>query len=136
MNTIIIPLLQLAGIGHFGILIGSVQVPAILDWKTELAHLNPFMRCLFWVYGVFIAFTVLGFGVFTLVNAHELGAGGLMARSVSGLIAAFWAMRLAVQFFIFNARPYLTNGWRWLGYHTLTGAFVFFTAVYGWAALH
>ena len=135
MNTLI-PLLQLAGIGHFGILIASVQVPTILDWKHQLALLNPFMRRLFWVYGVFIALTIVGFGTLTLTHLHELAAGGMMARAVAMLIAGFWVLRLIVQFFVFDARPYLTNIWRKLGYHTLTGAFIYFTAVYGWAAFH
>ena len=135
MNTLIL-LLQIAGIGHFGILIASVQVPAILDWKHELAKLNPFMNRLFWVYGVFIALTIIGFGTVTLTQARELAAGGTLARSVAMLIAGFWAARLGVQCFVFDARAYLTNVWRKLGYHTLTAAFVFFTAVYGWAAFH
>jgi hypothetical protein len=41
-----------------------------------------------------------------------------------------------VQCFVFDARPFLTSRWRWLGYHTLTGAFVFQTALYGYLALH
>ena len=135
MNDIT-PLLQLAGIGQFGILIASVQVPAILDWEHELPKLNPFMRRLFWVYGIFIALTIIGFGALTLTHLEDLAAGGPMARGVAALIATFWAARLAVQFFVFDARLYLTSIWRKLGYHTLTGAFVFFTAVYGWAAFH
>ena len=129
-------LLQIAGIGHFGILIASVQVPDILDWKHELAKLNPFMKRLFWVYGIFIALTIIGFGTVTLTHTQELAAGGTLARSVAMLIAGFWAARLGVQCFVFDAGAYLTNAWRKLGYHTLTAAFVFFTAVYGWAAFH
>ncbi len=130
------PLLILAGIGHFGILAASVQVPAILDWKHELARVSPFVRRLFWVYGVFIVFTIAGFGALTLANVEALVSGSPMARGVALLITLFWAMRLAVQCFVFDARPYLTSGWRTLGYHTLTAAFVFFTAVYGWTAFH
>ncbi|MDB6139863.1 MAG: hypothetical protein JWO94_2935 [Verrucomicrobiaceae bacterium] len=136
MNHLIIPLLQLAGVGHFGILAASVQVPSILDWKGELGRLHPFLRRLFWVYGVFIVLTIIGFGLLTLMNTQELALGSPMARGVAALIAAFWALRLAVQCFVFDARPFLTNAWRKLGYHTLTAAFVFFTAVYGWAAFH
>ena len=130
------PLHILAGIGHFGILAASVQVPAILDWKNELARVRPFVRRLFWVYGVFIVFTIAGFGALSLANVDALAAGAPMSRHVALCIALFWAMRLAVQCFVFDARPYLTSGWRTLGYHTLTAAFLYFTAVYGWAAFH
>ena len=129
-------LLQLAGAGQFGILLASVQVPAILDWKHELAPLHPFLRRLFWVYGVFIVLTIIGFGVITLTYVPELWEGGPLARGVAALMAVFWLARLAVQCFVFDARPFLTNRWRKLGYHTLTAAFIFFTAVYGWTALH
>ncbi len=128
-------LVQLAGAGQFGILLASVQVPAILDWKHELARLHPFLRRLFWVYGVFIVLTIIGFGVITLSYAPELLEGRPLARGVAALMAVFWLARLAVQCFVFDARPFLTNRWRRLGYHTLTAAFVFFTAVYGWTAL-
>ena len=129
-------LLQLAGIGHFGILLASVQVPSVLDWKHELASLTPFLRRLFWVYGVFIVLIIIAFGGLTLGFTAELASGGKLARYVAMMIAGFWATRLAVQCFVFDARPYLTNGWRTMGYHTLTAAFVYFTAVYGWAAFH
>jgi hypothetical protein len=65
-----------------------------------------------------------------------MSQGEPVARSIAAVIAIFWAARLIVQCFVFDARPFLTNAWRWLGYHTLTGAFVYFTAVYGWTAFH
>jgi hypothetical protein len=129
-------LILLAGIGHFGILAASVQVPAVMNWKEELARLHDFNRKLFWVYGVFIVLTIASFGVITLINADALTNGTLLARSIAAFIAVFWAARLVVQCFVFDAKPFLISRLRWLGYHTLTGAFVFFTALYGWLALH
>lgn len=126
----------LAGIGHFGILCASFQVPSIMNWKEELARLHDFNRKLFWVYGAFIVLTIASFGVITLLNADALTNGSPLARSIAAMIALFWAARLAVQCFVFDAYPFLTNRWRWLGYHTLTGAFVFQTALYGYLALH
>ncbi|MBX7207881.1 MAG: hypothetical protein K1X78_06210 [Verrucomicrobiaceae bacterium] len=127
-------LLTLAGFGHFGILLASIQVPSALNWNHELARLPVLLRQLFWVYGVFIVLTITGFGWLTLRHLPALEAGDPLARSLAAFIAVFWALRLAVQIAVFHARPYLTNAWRVLGYHTLTAAFVFFTAVYGWAA--
>ena len=45
-------------------------------------------------------------------------------------------LRLFVQLFIFDARPYLTNLWLKVGDHVLTLAFLFFTIIYASAALH
>jgi len=128
-------LILLGGLGHFAILLASAQVPRVLDWKHELAPLHPFVRQLFWVYGAFIVIMIAGFGVLTLMNVDALAAGSQLARGTAALVAVFWAVRLAVQCFVFDARPFLTNAWRRLGYHTLTAAFVFFTLLYGYLAL-
>ena len=128
-------LILLGGLGHFAILLASAQVPRVLDWKHELAPLQPFVRQLFWVYGAFVVLVIAGFGMVTLMNVDALAAGSQLARGIAALVAVFWAVRLAVQCFVFDARPFLTNAWRRLGYHALTAAFVFFTLLYGYLAL-
>ena len=128
-------LLRAAGVLHFTILIASALVPRIFDWRRELALLSPFLRRLFWVYGGFIVLTIIGFGTITLLNASALAGGSALARMVCGFIAVFWLARLAVQFFVFDPRPYLTHWILKAGYHGLTLVFLFLVAVYGWAAL-
>ena len=128
--------LRLAGVGHFAILSATALVPKVLDWKTNLKSLPPFLRTLFWVYGAFIVLMIIGLGTLTLLNAHEMAAGAFAARSLAGFIAVFWGLRLFVQLFIFDARPYLTNLWLKVGDHVLTLAFLFFTIIYASAALH
>lgn len=128
-------LLTIAGLGHFGILIASLLTPRALDWKTHLAPLHPFLRTLFWVYGVFIVLTITGFGVLTLLNAKAMAAGDPVARSLAAFIAVFWSARLYVQFFVFDARGFLTSTLRKVGYHTLTVAFIAQAVVYILAAL-
>lgn len=127
-------LLRLAGIGHFGILTASALVPKVLDWKTALKPLPPFLRTLFWVYGVFIVLTIIGLGTLTLFHADAMAAGDSVARGLAGFIALFWGARLAVQLFVFDARAYLTNVWLKLGDHLLTLVFIFFTVVFALAA--
>lgn len=129
-------LLLAAGLGHFAILIASAMVPRVLDWRANLAALPPFLRRLFWVYGVFIVLVILGFGTLTLLNAPAMAAGDPVARSLCAFIAVFWLARLAVQWFVFDATPFLTNAWLAAGYHTLTVAFIGLCVLYGWAAFH
>ena len=128
-------LLLAAGAGHFGILFASALVPRVLDWNGQLARLHPFLRRLFWVYGAFIVMIIVGFGSLTLLNAGAMAAGEPAARSLCAFIAIFWLARLAVQGFVFDARPFLTNFWLVAGYHLLTAAFIALVCVYGWAAL-
>jgi len=127
--------LLLAGGIHFAILIASALVPKVLDWESALKPLPPFLRTLFWVYGVFIVLTIIGLGTLALWNAEAMARGEPVARSLAAFIAVFWGARLAVQLFVFDVRPYLKNAWLRLGYHALTVAFVFLTAVYAWAAV-
>ncbi len=128
-------LLQFAGVLHLAILAASALVPRTLDWKRNLATLHPFLRQLFWVYGAFIVLTIIGFATVTLRYSAILVSGEPLARGVCGLIAGFWLARLLVQWFVFDCREFLTNAWLKTGYHALTVAFSYLTAIYGWLAL-
>ena len=125
----------LAGVCHFGILIASALVPRVLDWRGELAQLNPLSRHVIWTHGAFIVLTIVAFGAISLANPRELAAGSGLARWFCGFVAVFWLSRLAIQLFVFDARPYLTRTFLKLGYHALTLVFAFLGTVYAWAAI-
>lgn len=115
---------------HFCVLIAAGLVPAVFDWRSELARLPKMLRQLIWVYGAFIALTIVGFGALSLGCANELASDSILGRSLCAFIGVFWAARLAVQFVLFDARPYLTNTLMKAGYHLLTLAFLLMTIVY------
>jgi hypothetical protein len=125
-------LLRAAGVLHFGVLTASALVPRGLNWRENLASLHPFLRRMFWVYGIFIVLVIVSFGTLTLVHAPAMSAGDPVARWLCGFIALFWAARLIVQIFVFDARPFLTNWFYKMGYHALTVVFIYFVAVYGY----
>lgn len=127
--------LKLAGLLHFGVLTASACVPRGLNWRENLAPLHPFLRRLFWVYGVFIVLVIIGFGTLTLINSNGMAAGEATAKSLCAFICVFWLARLAVQVFVFDARPFLTNWFYKVGYRALTVVFAYFVAVYGYAFL-
>jgi hypothetical protein len=126
-------LLQLAAAVQLLILIASASTPRVLDWRKNLAILHPFLRELFWVYGVFVVMVIIAFAVLTLRHADAMAAREPVARSLCLFIAIFWGARLLVQFAILDARPFLTN-WYKTGFHALTLIFAFLTFVYGKAA--
>lgn len=128
-------LILVGGIVHFDILIASALVPQVLDWKASLEKLDGLSRQLVWVHGAFIVLVIIGFGLLSVVCASELVAGTLLARAVCAFIAFFWAARLVVQFFVFDAKPYLRNALLKLGYKGLTVAFSYLAIVYSLAAL-
>lgn len=124
------------GLLHFVVLIASALTPRVLDWRTNLATLHPFLRRLFWVYGGFIVLMIVSFGALTLWHANELASGTALSRSICGMVAIFWLARLGVQFFVFDPRPFLTTTFLRLGYHGLTFLFTALVFIYGAAALN
>lgn len=128
--------LILAGIAHFAILIASANAPKALNWTESLKPLPKLLRQMFWVYGGFIVLMIVSFGTITLIHTDALASGTALARWVCGMIAVFWFVRLMIQFFVFDARPFLTNWFYKIGYHGLTLVFIFLTTVYGWATFY
>jgi hypothetical protein len=128
-------LLIIGGLLHFLVLIASALTPRVLDWRANLAALHPFLRRLFWVYGCFIVLVIISFGVLSSFHSDELASGRPLSRSVCAMIALFWLARLGVQFFVFDARPFLTTTFLRLGYHGLTLLFAALLFIYGYAAL-
>ena len=128
-------LIFFGGILHIGILLASAAVPQALDWKESLSGLDQLLRQLIWVHGAFIVLVIIGFGVLSLVFAEELTSGSPLARGVCAFIALFWASRLGVQIFVFDAKAHLNSAVVRVGYHGLTGVFVYHTVVYGLAAV-
>jgi hypothetical protein len=129
-------LLLIGGLFHFVILIASALTPRVLDWGANLAALHPFLRRLFWIYGCFIVLVIVSFGVLTLLHADELASTAPLARSICAIIAIFWLARLAVQFFVFDARPFLTSPFLRVGYHGLSLLFIAVVFIYGCVALN
>jgi hypothetical protein len=128
-------LILLGGVCHFGILFASALVPKVLDWRGELGKLHELFRHLVWVHGAFIVLVIIGFGALSLWAPGELAGGTRLARAVCAFIAVFWLARLAIQFFLFDATPYLTTPLLKIGYHGLTVVFTYLSGVYGYAAL-
>src|SRR4051812_3347202 len=128
-------LIFVAGVCHLGILLASALTPKVLDWRHELREVSALSRHVIWTHGAFIVMTIFAFGVISLANAATLASGAALARWFCGFIAVFWGARLAIQLFVFDAKPFLTTTPLKLGYHALTGVFTYLTAVYTWTAL-
>ena len=128
-------LLQLAAAVQLLILIASASTPRVLDWRKKLAVLHPFLRKLFWVYGVFVVMVIIAFAALTFRHADAMAAREPVARSLCLFIAIFWGARLLVQFAIFDARPLLDELVLQNRFSRAYNLFAFLTFVYGKAAL-
>ena len=121
--TVLESLVTISGIVHLGTLLGSAQVPRELKFREELPKLNPLLRHWVLVAGGYIVFNIIAFGAISLVFRSELAATSdqrtVMARVFAGYVSMFWGMRLLIQFFLFDAKPFLRNWFLKLGYHGL-----------------
>jgi hypothetical protein len=126
-------LLQIAGLLHILLLCAGASMPKAVQLRTHLGVLPPFIRRLFLVYFSFIGLVLAGFGALTFFFAHQIAAGEPLARGLCVLLIAFWGLRVIAMAFILDVRPYLTNWFYRLGYHTINLIFIYLLAVYVFA---
>ena len=127
--------LQLAGLMHLGLMCAGVMMPRVVQMRSHLAVLPPFIRQLFWVYYSFIGLCLVSFCLITLTFASTLASGSNLARALCAFFAVFWTVRLVAGTFIFDMKPYLTSRWRKVGYQVINLVFAYLPIVYAWAAL-
>ena len=126
--------LQIAGVLHLGLMCAGLLMPQVVGMREHLAALPPFIRQLFWVYYSFIALCLVSFSIITIAFADTLAAGGNLARALCAFFALFWTLRLIAGTFVFDMRPYLTSGYRRLGYHAINIVFGYLPIIYALAA--
>jgi hypothetical protein len=127
-------MLQIAGLMHLGLLSAGLMMPRAVGLRAHLKTLPPFIERLYWVYYTFIGLCLVSFGTITVFLASELAGGNNLARAVCVFLATFWLVRLVAATFIFDVRPYLTNGWWRLGYHATNIVFIYLPIIYLLAA--
>ncbi len=127
-------LIVISGILQLGTLLASAQVPKELKFREELPRVSPLLRHWILTAGGYIVLDLVAFGILSLLFAKELASGQPLARGVCGFISVFWGIRLVIQLFVFDAKPYLRNSFLTIGYHALTVVFAWHTVVYGYAA--
>src|SRR3954451_8466689 len=90
-------LVLIAGIGQLILIIASLAIPRVLNWREETAKLRPLTRQIFWTYALYIWCTNLSFGLVSLRPAWLLDRSPL-ATCVTGFMTAYWVGRLLIQF--------------------------------------
>jgi hypothetical protein len=125
--------ITIAGFAQLSVLVGAALVPFRLNWRTDLQVLNRLQRQMYWVYAGFAVMSIIALGVISIINADELAAGSLLARSVCTYIAIFWGVRLVLQTQL-DAKPHLVTWWLTGGYFLLSVFFTFFATVFSIAA--
>lgn len=123
--------LLMAGLGHFLVLVASVQVPSRLRWKEELGRLSTFNRKIMWNYGFFILMLIIAFGVETLLFRQDMVDGVPSALGMATLICGFWLLRILVDLFYFSHSDWPSGPEFVIGHTLLNSLFLFFVLTYG-----
>lgn len=126
-------LVFLAGLVQLGIALSSLALPRILGWREQVARLEPLTRHVFWTYACYIFGINVFFAALSLLAPHLLTDGTPLARTVCGLITAYWGARVLIQLFAYSgAKP---QGWFYaVADVAFLLAFAFCTVVYGGVA--
>ena len=127
-------LVILAGLAQIAVALGSLLIPRLLGWKEQTAKLDGLTRQVFWTYAGYTLGTNLFFGVLSTFAAHWLTDGSGLARAVCGFIAAYWGVRILVQFAAYRGHEPKGKHFVAAKYLLLT-AFAYCTAIYGAIAL-
>ena len=122
--------LWFAGAGHFCVLIASFQVPYRLRWKEDLAKLTSFNRKLMWVHGGFAVYTIIAFGVLSVILHGEMMRGERAALALAFFIGCYWLLRILVDFVYYSHRDWPAGAAFRIGHILLTSVFVFLSASY------
>ena len=123
--------IYLAGIGQIGLVMGSLAIPRLLNWRQELLKIQPLLRQMFWVYAAYIVVINLCFGLISVFDFRELTNGSGLATIIDGFIALYWVSRVFIQFFYFDRANFPSGKWYAAGEAALVALFIFLSAVYG-----
>jgi len=124
-------LVRLAGLGQLGLAAASTAIPSVLRWREGMAGLRPLLRQVFWVYAAYILGFHLAFGALSALAPGWLLDGSGLATALTGFIAAYWGVRLALQFLYLDRSDVPRGALFRVAEAVLVALFVFLTAVYG-----
>jgi hypothetical protein len=125
-------LLQLAGLAQLALVAGSLAIPKVLKWGTELAKVQQLIKQMFWTYAAYILVINLCFGLISLFAAGDLLNGSRLAMLVTGFIAVYWISRVLIQFFYFDRSSFPAGRLNKIAEVVLVVLFICLSIVYSW----
>lgn len=134
MDTNILVLIKLAGYLQIALCLGSLAIPRLLNWKSELHKTAKIIKQIFWTYAAYILFINLFFGLISVFGSAAFLEKSFFSKSMSTFIFLYWLSRILIQFLYFDTKSAPQGLIYQLGELALILLFVFFTVVYGWVS--
>lgn len=91
-----------SGFVHTGIVAANVPLPGRLRVRERLAGIPKFIRQIFYVHWIYIVIVVGFFAALCFAFAPELAGKTGLGRFLSGFIAVFWLLRIALQILYYD----------------------------------
>jgi alginate O-acetyltransferase complex protein AlgI len=111
-------------------------VPFRLGWKDDLAKLTPFNRKLMWVHGGFAVYTIISFGVLTLLLHNDMPQSQGAGPALAAFIGIYWLLRVVVDFTYYDHADWPKGKGFVAGHALLTLLFVFLFITYLGVSMH
>jgi hypothetical protein len=121
-----------AGFAHAGIVAANVPLPGRLRVRERMAAVPRFIRQIFYVHWIYIVIVVGLFAALCFGFAQELAGSTGLGRFLSGFIAAFWLLRIALQILYYDPEVRKENRCLDLFY---TSSLLLLVLVFGMAAV-
>lgn len=94
-------LIRLAGVGLLLIALANFILPVLLDYRANLAKVEPVFAQIFAAHAAYIIVIVLGMAALCLWRPSFF-LGDETGRAVAGFIGLFWASRFVVQLVFYD----------------------------------
>ncbi len=124
-------LLQLAGWSQVVLILGSLGIPYVLEWREKVAGLTTLLRQMFWVYSAYIWLTNLCFGLLSALGSKQLLDASPLAACITGFIFGYWLLRMAVQWLYFDISEIPMTRFNVFARWSLELLFTSLTVIYG-----
>jgi len=98
-----VTLLRIAAVLQLAIAAANVPLARGLRLGRELAALPPIARQIYRVQHAYIVGILVAFAALTFFFAGDLAGGRPVGTFLSGVLACFWAARVPVQLFYYDA---------------------------------
>jgi len=104
-----------------------------LNWRTDLQKLSVVNRQIFLVHCFYIALLLILLGSLSLFLTPYLRQPNPLARAILAASTLLWAVRLYIQWFVFERSLWRDDRFNRRVHYLLTGFWIYFTAVNGFA---
>ena len=128
----IVMALWAAGIVQLAIFAANFYFPRKLQYRYGISSAPVIIRQIFYVHAGYVAAVVLLFAMVSFLYAPELSSGSGLGRFLAAAICLFWACRVPLQAYYYDAGLRRTNR---VGDVAMMTALVYLAVTYGVAAV-